>query len=278
MICVSASCFLYVPWLFVLLHQFTVVSKSYWIGSFTLHTYLSFAAFPFYCSIHIGASFLYILLFALIIGLMYQKKIACTYATLFCLLPYIMVIVTGCAVSLCVRPLFSARYIKCILGLLILCISVIVSNAKQSVLKKLLILFCAIFAFANFCVIYRKNTENNQATASYVRFLDSIEGNAVFAAEQSHLMGIHAYYNKNCTEYIPREAYTAELEAFSPTLCPVSDSSQADTDIFWVISEEDFQALRENGFLDGNVSDTSQVFSFADQTETFSIRYIQISP
>lgn len=291
--CLVASCSLYIPWLFVLLRQFSVVSHSYWIGSFTLHTYLSFAAFPFYCSIHIGASFLYIILFTLMMSLMYWKAAVALFrknnkhktlsqnkqhAVLLFLLPYLMVIVTGCAVSLLVRPLFSARYIKCILGLLLLCFSVIVADAKQSVLKNLLVLFCAIFAFANFCSIYKKNTENNRMVVSYIRFLDSIEGNAVFSAMQSHLMGIHAFYHKNGTEYIPQETYTAELEAFSPTLCPVADSGQFHKEQVWVISEEDFGVLRKIGFLDGTISDTGPMFSFSDQTESFSIQYIQISP
>lgn len=193
-----ASCLLYAPWLVILLRQFFVVSRSYWIGTFTLHTYLSFAAFPFYCSIHITASFLYIVLFSALLILICRKKAAAPGTVLFFLFPYLMVIVTGCAVSLLVRPLFSARYIKCILGLLIVCFSVIISDARQSSLKKILLLFCSVFAIANFFVIYHKNTVNNRTVSSYVDFLDSISETPVFAANQSVLPRSSSYFNRSC--------------------------------------------------------------------------------
>lgn len=292
-ICASLSCLLYIPWVSVLLHQLATVSESYWIGPFTLHTYLSFIAFPFYCSIHVGASFLYILFFTSLVVLMYRSRILAFWKhkkagivtrssqnscriVLLCLMPYVAVILAGCTVSLLVRPLFSARYIKCILGLLILSISVAIERSNRTTLKRILILFCAVFAFTNFSTICYKNAKNNRTTAAYIRFLDTIKEYPVFAAEQSHIMGIHAFYAKNSTEYIPSIQFTPDLNAFSSVLHPISKEDSITLSSVWVVSESDFRTLSENGFLNRTISEKSAEFMFSDQTETFSIQYLHV--
>lgn len=230
-ICVGASAGAYLPWLFVLLGQFGAVREDYWIPPVSVRDLLSYIMFPFYSSMTVlaGAAlalFTAVILAAEVIGRMIRRKEkAIDWGTIvYGVFVYGGVIGIGVLVSVLVSPVFSVRYVKCILGILVLCLAVLFSGTGP---KKQMVVFGAflVFGICNLSVMNSKNTHNREAYQWMMTYAqEHFDDNTVLAYEQDgHYMGIFSVWFPQYPGLIPDECWEDEYEAFSPQLMTRSE-------------------------------------------------------
>lgn len=230
-ICVGASAGAYLPWLFVLLGQFGAVREDYWIPPVSVRDLLSYIMFPFYSSMTVlaGAAlalFTAVILAVEVIGRMIRRKEkAIDWGTIvYGVFVYGGVIGIGVLVSVLVSPVFSVRYVKCILGILVLCLAVLFSGTGS---KKQMVVFGAflVFGICNLAVMNSKNTHNREAYQWMMTYAqEHFDDNTVLAYEQDgHYMGIFSVWFPQYPGLIPDECWEDEYEAFSPQLMTRSE-------------------------------------------------------
>lgn len=217
-ICVGASSIAYLPWLFVLLGQFGAVREDYWIPPISIRDCLSYIMFPFYSSMSVlaGAAL------ALFVAVILVSEIArqTEWGTIaYGAFVYGGVIGVGVLVSVVVSPVFSVRYVKCILGILVLCLACLFSTAGK---RKQIILFFAFFVFAicNLFTIQKKNAHNREVYEWMMAYVsERFDENTVLAyASDGHYMGIFSVWFPEYPGLIPDECWKDEYEAFAPRL------------------------------------------------------------
>lgn len=242
MLCVGASAVLYLPWLFVLLGQFGDVSEDYWIAPITIRNCLSYIVFPVYSSMSVltGAALAFgviCVLAAEVFGRIGKKRkgdkdreeVTGTAGNdwqkeNFGLLFYGLfvhggMIVIGVLVSVLVNPVFSVRYVKCVLGILVLCLAWLFSAVGRKKQLVLMLMFLG-FGVCNLTAVGGKNAENRKIYHWMMEYAEEkFDKGTVLAYENDgHYMGIFSYWFREYPSVIPDEYWKDEYEAFKPQL------------------------------------------------------------
>ena len=278
-ICVGASAGAYLPWLFVLLGQFGAVREDYWIPPVSVRDLMSYIMFPFYSSMTVlaGAAlalFTAVILAVEVIGRMIRRKEkAIDWGTIvYGVFVYGGVIGIGVLVSVLVSPVFSVRYVKCILGILVLCLAGLFSTAgkrKQIILH----LVFLIFAVCNLFSINKKNAHNREVYGWMMDYVsERFDDNTVLAyASDGHYMGIFSVWFSDYPGLIPDECWKDEYEAFAPQLMTRSAYEEK----YGAVEEKGIWAIDIGNFWwqetwDGEMwqrVEHSEPFLFYDQTD-----------
>lgn len=141
----SAAILLYLPWLFVLLKQFSAVSERYWIPAIDGRTILSYVNWAFETDTPYS-TYLYVVLFAiavisLCISCVRYKRTEDTYA-LWCIMTPLCTTIAGIAVSAIVRPIYYNRYVFPAMGLLCLAFAIAFRYCRKPVLISICVFLC----------------------------------------------------------------------------------------------------------------------------------------
>lgn len=125
----------------------------------------------------------------------------------------------GVLVSVLVNPVFSVRYVKCVLGILVLCLAWLFSLVGRKKQLVLMVMFL-VFGVCNLNVIGGKNAQNRETFAWMMNYAEEhFDENTVLAyADDGHYMGIFSYWFREYPSVIPDEYWKDEYEAFAPQL------------------------------------------------------------
>lgn len=284
LLCAGLSAVCYLPWLSVLVGQFRSVSGDYWIPPLSLRNYLSFIMFPFYSSMPAAAGLLPALasaafavpaVFWLIKKRRDNGNAALLWAAGAAVFAYVGMILAGVAVSLAVRPVFSVRYVKCVLGLLVFvlaCLFARLCRRKQMLLAALF----GLFAAANLAVICGKNAANREQYAlltDYVREHMGPEA-AVLYPEDGHYMGVFSYWLRDYVNVLQDRYYKDEYMAYEPALMTESSyearyGSLAQAQV-WTVDIGNIAWQKEMDAGAYEVLERSPDFVFHDATDTLT--------
>lgn len=300
-VCVGASAVLYLPWLFVLFGQFGEVSEDYWIAPITLRNLVSYIMFPIYSSMSVlaGAALAFGVLCILAAEAFYrirkegentQKKDMKKKEMRqegFRLLAYGLfvyggMIGIGVAVSVLVNPVFSVRYVKCVLGILVLCMAWLFSTLGKRKQRLLLLLFL-VFGACNLAAIGGKNAKNREAYDWMMEYAgEHFEENTVLAYEtDGHYMGIFSYWFRQYPSVIPDEYWKDEYEAFAPQLMTRSDYEKKRGSLrengIWTVDVGNIWWHEEWDNEKWNYTEYCEPFFFYDQTDALQCMFAHLS-
>lgn len=299
--CVGASAALYLPWLFVLLGQFGEVSEDYWIAPVTLRNLVSYIMFPVYSSMPVlaGAALVFCVLCVLAaeaLGKIRKRKENIQKENIqkrdmrqesFHLLAYGLfvyggMIGIGVAVSVLVNPVFSVRYVKCVLGILVLCMAWLFSALDR---KKQLVLLLLFFTFGvcNLAAINSKNAKNREAYDWMMEYAkEHFEENTVLAYDSDgHYMGIFSYWFRQYPSVIPDECWKDEYEAFRPQLMTRSDYEGSRGNLrangIWTVDVGNIWWNQEWDKQKWSHTEHCEPFFFYDQTDELQCMFTHLS-
>lgn len=280
---VLASILLYLPWLLVLFGQVGEVKAGYWIPPMTLRSYFSYAAFPLYSSMPVLSGALLGIVLLVLVSLAYYKKSSRQVGEpglFLCLaVPYLGMILTGIAASLAIRPVFSVRYIKCVLGLAVLGIAYVIASIPKKRLRVLFLTVFSGFALANASVMLYKNSNNRQEMDAVRQYTaEHLQENAVILhLEENHLLGIGAYELAEWKQYLPKVHYQDEFAAFDQVLRPIGTEEDLSAYDKWVIQPADTHKAESWNEQNWIVLEASPAFTFLDSTDEIRWQLVHIT-
>lgn len=140
-----ATIVLYLPWLFVLLKQFGLVSERYWIPPIDAKTVFGYVNWAFETETPYS-TYLYVVLFAvafitLAISVIRGKETEDRFAV-WCIMIPLLTTVTGVVVSNIVRPVYYNRYVYPAMGLLCLAFAIAMKHCKRQVIIGVCVFLC----------------------------------------------------------------------------------------------------------------------------------------
>ncbi|MBO5292013.1 MAG: hypothetical protein J6B10_02400 [Lachnospiraceae bacterium] len=289
--CISVVCsiLVYFPWLLVLLRQFGEVKEDYWIPPITIANGLSYVLFPIYSFMPVVAGLLLagiVFLLVVLELINVRKKEAAErkdWKTIGSgLFVYIGMIAVGVVVSVTIRPVFSVRYVKCGLGILVLCLSCFFANMAR---KKQLVLLVVLglFALVNLTVSVGKSVKNFKAYEAMQAYAEEhFDQNTVLAFEEDgHYMGIFSHWFRKYPCVIPDEHWKDEYQAFSPALMMRSDYEREYGSLrekeFWTVDIGNVCLYHEWNRETWQYLEHSEPFVFCDQTEQLQCVFTHLS-
>lgn len=247
---VSISVISYLPWLGILLGQIKEVAADYWIEKPTLKNYVSYLLFPAYSKLpfYVGTILLGIIGILVLTDYIKNKQWNnVNKGNLFIgLFAYLGTILSGVILSILIRPVFSVRYVKCVLPLLLVILADILGQMKSQKKKQLIILLFLLFTCVNVFTSLRTARENNDTLTQLHQYAEQHfnDETVILHEKEGHLVGISSYELMQYCHLLPQELYPQELEAYTPVLRPSSDNIDA-------ISEGDTWVLAEDGNING---------------------------
>lgn len=249
-ICFTASVLIslasYFPWLRILLRQVREVAADYWIAPPTLKNYISYLLFPAYSKmpVYVGTIILGIVSILILVDYIQNKQWdEVNKDFLFIgLFAYLGTILSGIILSVLIRPVFSVRYVKCVLPLLLMILADISGHMRSEKRKQGMIVLLLLFTCMNVFTSVRTAQENNAALAKLHQYAEQHFNNhtIILHEKQGHLVGIGSYELMQYHHFLPQELYSQELEAYTPIL-------QSDHGTISGIDGSDTWILAENG-------------------------------
>lgn len=274
---VSVVC--YLPWLFVFMKQLSDVSADYWIPEPTLYTYLSYFLFPIYSKMNIVVGIgLFLIVAVILLYCVWKRKIEINWKYVMAgLAVYVGMIMVGITASIVVRPVFSVRYVKCVLPVVVLLFAYILDGMKDRKCKGIICISMVVFSISNVGTALLDAQYNAGEMDAMVRFArDNIPQDAVVLhLSAGHPMGIVSYELSDYEQLLVGEAWKEEFEAYTPTLHRLTDWEQLEEKDIWIVGDAGEIPVRWNHILFEEL-DRSECFEFKDGTDWVNISLIRV--
>lgn len=227
-----AEILLYLPWLFVLLKQVTTVSKGYWISPMTGNIIWEFLFFPFrgYLDEKYGKIIAVVLLIAVVLGIINFIIEFDFKGILIGIIPigiYLLVFTIMFVLSIIIQPIYVDRYMIPLFGLLILSLSIFISQIK---LKSIRVIVCLILIIA--CIqntktyyIASHSELNNLAMNSITKLVGKDD---IFIHTDPQDAGMYYQYMPNNKHYFynSTNTYSGDYRIFEPNFEIVFNKSE----------------------------------------------------
>lgn len=218
----------YLPWLHVFINQFIIVRDYWWLDTFNIQTILKLIKYPFNGQFtNVFLIMFTTIIIGIIIYIFKNKKDKEAWFAIFSILSFILMVATGCIVSLLLRPVFVARYMYTAIGLLFLGISITVAKVKYSnVIKNILIGIIVLnFPFSYYSTCTREYDTGTEQFKEFAK--NNIDANTAITTESNDLYHTLPYYlpnnelswkyiTKNTRGYIFSDKTLEEMEDLIP--------------------------------------------------------------
>lgn len=227
LIIINLTIALYLPWLPIFINQFIVVRDYWWLNVFNWNSIVNIIKYPF--NGMFVNTFLIITVAIFIEMLVYlfkNKKDKEVWLALLCVLSFVLMVVTGCMVSLLLRPVFTSRYSYTAIGLLFLGLSIAVTKinygkALRNILIGVIILNFPFSFNSNYLREYKTGTEEFKAFAENIREDISIttESNDIYHTLPYYLPNNELkwkYINENTRGYVFADETIEEMSELIP--------------------------------------------------------------
>ncbi len=235
------SVILYLPWLPVLRAQITNISGKYWIQPLTLRSIagcIKFITLPvvyFGKMPEISAGLLIITLLVLTVLFIRQGKRNDLIIAICCLMPVIIVVLSGFILSAMGTPIFVYRYLIPTLGGVWLLVAIMADRAANRKALLLLILPMLLAGGLNIMGI-RAEEGNKLATISHsYDVVSDIPEGSVIITNFDHVCAVMSYYRPDCQVLL----YEAEIDKLLPDMQGNITDNVHDLDIEELVSSQD---------------------------------------
>jgi uncharacterized membrane protein len=236
----AAAVLLYLPWLPVLVSQFTGIANDWWLKSITLSSVVGWVVTVFSVGNKIVTLLFFILFCAVFVHFCTKKhKTVKDWFAFGSLCSIIMFAVFGILISVLIRPLFIARYLIPACGLVWLFFAIECSTVSN---KRIFAFVCTTlvsFGILSFSTsFYKERRENKDFEQFYTYLSENIHQDDIFIFPPKYKQGVHL---SGITAYLfPNHSYVIDfpfIKLLDNTLIPYNESHER---AGWIlISEND---------------------------------------
>jgi hypothetical protein len=249
-ISVIICCVAYLPWLPLLLNQFSAVRSDYWISPITFHTVINYITFVFGYYTLFPVFILMISTFVL-----YNKKhSAARKPFLISISPLLWILFVGVTVSFATRPVLIDRYFIPALGLFWFgMILTLISFDKKSMRYYLTISIMCI-ALINIYSFSSNELSFMKRGAKLYQSINSLPKDSVILSSNGHISGILAAMNPDCTITDINKESDLMLKVYTNMECQSSTSvvptfARSNTPVFFYGNNDAFlDQLKTDGY------------------------------
>ncbi|MGB4614121.1 MAG: glycosyltransferase family 39 protein [Erysipelotrichaceae bacterium] len=227
----------YTPWFIVLFRQVKTVSEGFWISYSSINNYLNI--------------FIIISLCLLIISYIFNKNINFdTRIYYFTVIPFTETLIFILLYSKYIEPVFLPRYMTVGIGMLILYISLVISNLNKkrlTILSHVLLIIAFTVGYINvFRIQYNKT---NKIENDYL--INILNPKTTIITDISHYATIYsplAYYKEYGTQYWLQNNKINYAESINGTIIPIKEIKTLDLnqDIYLIINDVEYLKIIDN--------------------------------
>ena len=273
-----ASVICYLPWVFVFIDQVSDVSEDYWLAKPTWITYISYFMFPIYSKMNIVMGIGLFFIIAAIFGYcIFKRRFDVKWKYVVAALGvYTGMVLVGALSSIIVRPVFSVRYVKCVMPVIVFAFAYMLDRMREKKLRTVIVVVMIAFSIANVGTSLSIAGYNIEQFNAMMRFVEENipQDAAVVHVDTGHPLGIISYEMADYTQYLPQELWKEEFEAFSPTLSVLNSSDEIEDKEIWIVGNENGIASKCKEIYFDEI-DRSRCFSYKDGADWVNISFIR---